>query len=187
MDAVVIGASAGAIDALRDILPRLPAKFGAAVIAVVHVPPDQPSLLHTLFSGSCKVEVKEAEDKEPLRPGVVYFAAPNYHLLVDDGPCLSLSCDPPVMFSRPSIDVLFESASDVFGDRLVGIVLTGANTDGAIGLSKICAAGGIGLVQDPTTAYSDTMPRAALKACSAAKAMTLAEIAARVALLGGVA
>ncbi len=159
---VVIGASAGGIEALNRIVPALPVDLAAAVIAVVHLPADRPSLLPSLYASRTRLEVKEADDKEPLRPGTIYFAPPGYHVLVERDLTLSLSIDPPVHFCRPSIDVLFESAADALGARVVGVLLSGANEDGAAGLEKIAIAGGATLVQDPGEASSATMPRAAI-------------------------
>ncbi|NYT40731.1 chemotaxis protein CheB [Sphingomonas sp. R-74633] len=175
--AVVIGASAGAIQALSLILPELPADFPLPVLVVVHVPADRSNILAPLFEPKCRMAVREAEDKEPALPGVIYFAPPDYHLLVETDGCLSLSTDEPVLHSRPSIDVLFESAADAFGDALVGVILTGANADGAQGLRAICDAGGTALVEEPETAYADTMPLAAIAACPAARVLTLEAIA----------
>jgi two-component system chemotaxis response regulator CheB len=121
--------------------------------------------------------VREAQDKEPVVPGTVYFAPPDYHLLVDKGPLLMLSVDDPVHYARPSIDVLFESAEDIFGERLLGIILSGANEDGAAGLRAIHAAGGIAVVQQPQGAYATLMPEAALLSTPQAKVLTLTEIA----------
>ncbi len=176
--AVVIGASAGAFDALSAILPQLPRNFPRPVLVVVHVPADKKSLMANLFASRCQVAAKEAEDKEPLIAGTVYFAPPDYHLLVEADGRLSLSSEEAVHYSRPSVDVLFESAADAYGPALVGVVLTGANADGAMGLRAVHAAGGIALVQRPDTAQVATMPRSALDACPAAQPMTLAEIAA---------
>ena len=176
-EAVVIGASAGALDALSIILPRLPRGFQLPVLAVVHLPPTQDSILASLLQAKCEVEVHEAVDKEPVRAGTVFFAPPDYHLLVESDKLLSLSADEPVNFSRPSIDVLFESAADAYGAGLIGIVLTGANNDGAAGLRAVHAAGGIALVQRPELAHASAMPLAALEACSEARALSLPEIA----------
>ncbi len=176
--AVVIGASAGAVEALTAILPALPGDFPLPVMVVVHVPPDKKSILADLFQYKCKVKVIEAEDKVAIEPASVYFAPPDYHLLVEKNQSLSLSSEEPVLFSRPAIDVLFETAADAYGESLIGIVLSGANEDGAKGLKAIVAAGGTALVQDPATAQSTPMPEAALKACPTALRLSLAEIAA---------
>ena len=171
--AVVIGGSAGALSALSEILSPLKKEFPLPVMVVVHLPPDKDSILASLLNAKCQLTVKEAEDKEPLQPGIVYIAPPDYHLLVEAGGYLSLSSDEPVLYSRPSIDVLFESASDSYGEALLGIILTGANNDGAQGLARIAKAEGTCLVQTPQTAYSSAMPEAALKACPTANAQTL--------------
>lgn len=175
--AVVIGASVGAIEALSVILPALPEDFPLPVFVVVHVASDSRSLLADLFSSRCRIPVKEAEDKEIIRSGTIYFAPAGYHLLVEPDFTLSLSSDEPVLYSRPSIDVLFESAADAYGDSLTGIVLTGANSDGAKGLHAICQSGGTALVQHPHTAVGSAMPQAALASCPLALAMSLEEIA----------
>ena len=163
VDAVVIGTSAGGIEALMVLLPALPKRLVAPVFVVVHLPRDRPSLLAGLFAARCAVPVREAEDKMPVEPGTVYFAPPDYHLLIDRGPSLALSADEAVNYSRPSIDVLFETAADRYGSRLAAIVLTGANADGASGLEAVKRAGGITIVQNPATASSSTMPAEALR------------------------
>lgn len=174
--AVVIGASAGALQALSRILPLLPADYPVPVLAVVHVPADRRNMLASVFQAKCRIQVREAEDKEPALGGTVYFAPPGYHLLVEHDGSLALSSDEEVLYSRPSIDVLFDSAADAYGPALLGIILTGANPDGAQGLKAIADAGGTALVEDPAEAYADAMPRAALKTCPTARAMTLDEI-----------
>lgn len=176
LQAVVIGASAGGVQALSQVLPALPVDFPIPVIVVVHIPPRRDNALVDLFADKCRIPVKEAEDKEPLEPGTIYFAPSDYHLLVEAGGSLALSSDEPVNHSRPAIDVLFESAADAFGSELAGIVLTGANSDGAAGLRAICAVGGRGIVQDPASAEMATMPRAALAACPGSQAMKLEDI-----------
>ncbi|MBD7940506.1 chemotaxis protein CheB [Brevundimonas guildfordensis] len=175
--AVVIGASAGGVQALLALLPSLPADFPWPVLVVLHVPADRSNVLAGLFEAKCSLEVKEAEDKETVRPGVVYFAPSDYHLLIEENGDLALSSDEAINYSRPSIDVLFESAADAYGERLVGIILTGANNDGAAGLAAVAAAGGVALVQDPAAAYARTMPQAARQACNAALVLSLERIA----------
>lgn len=174
---VVIGASAGAIQALSQILPSLPADFPLPILVVVHVPADRSNFLAPLFQDKCQLAVREADDKEPALGGTVYFAPPDYHLLLEVDGSLSLASDEPVQHSRPSIDVLFESAADAFGADVIGIVLTGANADGAAGLRAIAAAGGTPLVEDPQLAFADAMPDAARKACPSARVLTLDGIA----------
>ncbi|MBO9518503.1 MAG: chemotaxis protein CheB [Porphyrobacter sp.] len=175
--AVVIGASAGAIEALSVILPALPADFPAPVLIVVHIPADRGNFLSPLFAAKCQVSVREAEDKERAEPGTVYFAPSDYHLLVETDGTLALSGDEPVQHSRPSIDVLFESAADAYGAGLIGVVLTGANEDGSAGAHSIAVADGTLVVEDPSRAYADTMPRAAIRKCPGAHVMPLDAIA----------
>ncbi|MGZ5569339.1 MAG: chemotaxis protein CheB, partial [Limisphaerales bacterium] len=160
-EAIVIGTSAGGVEALLQIFPRLPAGFPLPILTVIHLPPDRHSGMADLFALKCQVRVKEAEDKEPIEPGCIYFAPPNYHILVESDRRLSLSAEEPVMYSRPSIDVLFESAADVYGEKLLGIILTGASSDGTNGLRKVCDAGGVGIVECPESAYVPTMPQSA--------------------------
>ncbi|WJH38602.1 chemotaxis protein CheB (plasmid) [Aliirhizobium terrae] len=171
--AIVVGASAGALEALTAILPDLPGDFPLPIIIVVHIPPDKRSVLAELFRAKCRIEVVEVEDKEPLRPATAYFAPPDYHLLVEDFETLGLTNEEPVLFSRPSIDVLFESAADVYGASAVAILLTGANQDGATGLLAIAEAGGHVIVQDPETAFAAAMPEAGLALCPDATVMSL--------------
>ena len=161
-EAVAIGASAGGIDALSVLLPALPASFRLAVLIVSHLPADSPSLLAETLGYRCALPVVEPDAGEPLLPGRVHLAPPGYHMLIDDDRTVALSIDSTVRYSRPSIDVLFESAAHVYGERLLGILLSGANDDGAHGLEVIRAMGGLAWVQDPQTAVSATMPRAAI-------------------------
>ncbi|MGA9893663.1 MAG: chemotaxis protein CheB [Xanthobacteraceae bacterium] len=177
IEAVVIGASAGALEALSIVLPALPAGYKRPVIVVVHVPPDKPSVLAELFRQRCNVNVREAEDKEPIKGGTIYFAPPDYHLLVEKDKSLALSSDDPVLFSRPSIDVLFESAADAYGPALLGVLLTGANQDGANGMKAVTKAGGIAVVQRPEDAFAPAMPEAGLAAAPSASVLSLEEIA----------
>lgn len=179
VEAIVIGASAGGIDALSLLLPELPASLRAPVFVVQHLPKDRPSLLVEVFSSKCAWRVREAEDKETVEPGCIYFAPPDYHLLLEaDGPQTVLSADEPVNFSRPSIDVLFESAADVYGSRLVGIILTGASQDGAAGLRKVQQSGGLTIVQQPSTAYAPLMAESARRLHPVDHVLELNDIAA---------
>lgn len=175
-EAIVIGTSAGAVEALSALLPRIPVDFPLPVLVVVHLPSDKKSVIAELMQEKCKVKVRESEDKEPIEAGTVYFAPPDYHLLIESDRSICLTVEEPVLYSRPSIDVLFESAAEVYGNKLLGIVLTGANPDGAKGLRSIMDAGGMGIVQDPGTASSPMMPEAALKTCPQAHTMTLDQI-----------
>lgn len=176
VEAVVVGGSAGSVAALGHILPALPAQF-PAVLVVVHVLPSAPSLLAELFRPRCAMRVQEAEAFETIEGGTIYFAPADYHLLVEPNRRCSLSIEPPVHFSRPSIDVLFESAAEAYGSTLLGLILTGASADGSLGLKAIDAAGGLTFVQDPYTADCDVMPRAALAAVPGANVVSLAKMA----------
>jgi two-component system chemotaxis response regulator CheB len=158
---IAIGASAGAIDALNHLLPALPPSLSATVVVVVHVPADRSSALAELFAAKCQVPVAEAEDKCPMTNGV-FFAPPDYHVLVERAGTLALSKEPPVNFSRPAIDVLFESVADGYRERGMGILLSGASVDGANGLCRIRMAGGLTWVQLPSSAAVPTMPESAL-------------------------
>lgn len=175
--AVVIGSSAGALEALSVILPCLPPEFPFPIFIVVHVPAGKQSVLADIFSAKCALRVVEAEDKEPVEAGSVYFAPPDYHMLIEDEHTIALSNEEEVLFSRPAIDVSFESAADIWEDRLIGIVLTGANHDGAKGLRAIVRAGGTAIVQDPDGAYARAMPEAAIAACPTAQVLSLPDIA----------
>jgi two-component system chemotaxis response regulator CheB len=185
VDAVVIGASAGGVEALSILLPALPGQMDAAVFVVLHLPRDRRSLLVDIFAPKCAVMVVEAQDKEPVACGTVYFAPPDYHLLLDDGPQLALSVDEPVHYSRPSIDVLFQSAADVYSDRVLGIILTGGNQDGAAGLDAVRRAGGVTVAQDPLEAQVALMPQSAIELGAAEFVLTLAGIAALLRTLAG--
>ena len=177
VDAVVIGTSAGGVEALSQVLPVLPADCRVPVMVVIHLPRERPSLLADIFRQKCALRVIEAQDKEAIAPGTVYFAPPDYHLLVDDGPSLALSDDELVNFSRPAIDVLFESAAECYRHRLCGVLLTGASHDGAAGLAAIRRAGGVTIVQQPETAHAATMVEAALKKGPVDHVLTLADLA----------
>ena len=177
IDAIVIGTSAGGVEALLALLPALPRALRAPVFVVLHLPRERPSLLVEIFRHKCAYAVQEAQDKETVQAGTIYFAPPDYHLLVDQGPALALSIDDPVHYSRPSIDVLFESAADIYGQRLLGIILTGGNEDGAAGLARVQAAGGTTVVQDPESAQMAMMPECALKLTRPDYVLPLAGIA----------
>lgn len=195
-EAVVIGGSAGGIEALNVLLPMLPAAFRPALIVVLHLRPDTPSLLPQLFSLRCALPVCEAEDKMPVRHGHLYLAPPDYHLLVEreshhgshhgseraEGVRLALSVDPPERFSRPSIDVLFESAAHAWREALLGILLSGANDDGARGLEAIRQCGGRTWVQAPDTASAETMPAEAIARGAVDEVLTLEAIGSRLRL-----
>jgi two-component system chemotaxis response regulator CheB len=177
IEVVVIGASAGGVEALAVLLPALPANLRAAVIIVLHLPRERPSLLADIFAARCALPVREAEDKEPIEPGTVYFAPPDYHLLLEKDGRIALSADEPVHYSRPSIDVLFESAADVYRERLLGIILTGANADGSEGIHAIHRAGGVTVVQEPENAKVPLMVISALRRSPADFVLPLDRIA----------
>jgi two-component system chemotaxis response regulator CheB len=173
---VAIGASAGGLHALCTLGSRLPADLGAALVVVQHRSRDS-RLLAGLLQDCTSLRVCEVNDKEPILAGHLYLGPPDYHLLVEEG-FLALSVDEPVRWSRPSIDVMFESAADAYGPAAVGVVLTGANADGARGLRRIADAGGKAVVQDPGSAEVRTMPAAAIEAVAEAVVLPLEEIAA---------
>ena len=183
VEAIVIGGSAGAFSALRVLVPALPPALAVPVLVVIHLPPDRPSAIAEVFQHDGLRRVKEADDKEPLVAGTVYFAPPAYHLLIETDRTLSLSADDPVHHSRPSIDVLFESAADAFGGGLLAVVLSGANEDGARGLKAVVDAGGQAIVQDPADAEHPLMPTAALRATAANAVLPVDAIAAMFATL----
>jgi two-component system, chemotaxis family, protein-glutamate methylesterase/glutaminase len=162
-DAVVIGASAGGLYAMIRILQPLPVDYPLPVIVVQHRSKDERNLLEEVLQQKCTVRIKQADEKELIQAGTVYFAPPDYHLLIENNSTFSLSFDPPVNYSRPSIDVLFETAANVFKENLLGIILTGANADGAKGIKKISLLGGTTIAQRPETADYPEMPRAAIK------------------------
>jgi len=175
-EAIVIGVSAGGMDALPIILEPLPENFPVPILIVQHISPHSDGYLSRYLDSICRVQVREAEEKDELCPGTVYLAPANYHLLVEEDKTLSLSVEERVNFARPSVDVLFETAAEAFGSRVVGIILTGANRDGSMGLKKIIQNGGLGIVQAPETAFAHDMPRAAIAACPAAHILPLHQI-----------
>ncbi len=162
IEAVVLGASAGGIEALLRVLDDLPQPWHLPLVVVLHLPEGHDSLLAEIFTERLRLPVLEAADKMPLVAGHVYFAPPGYHLSIERDRRFSLSCEPPVRFSRPSIDVLMASAADAYGPAVAGMLLTGANDDGAEGLQRIHLAGGITAVQDPDEAQISIMPQAAI-------------------------
>ena len=175
---VGIGTSWGGLAAMSRLLGELPADFSLPVVVVQHRSKDSDRLLTELLQDATDLKVSEVEDKEPLMPGTVHIAPANYHVLIDAG-YLSLTLEEPVRFSRPSIDVMLSSAADTYGSAAIGVVLTGANEDGARGLSDIVKRGGRALVQDPRTAEIPIMPDAALKAVPSAEVLTLEALAPR--------
>lgn len=176
LKAVVIGGSAGAIDILTDLIPSLPKDFPLPIMVVVHLPADKHSIVAELLNEKSDVTVTEARDKEHLEPGHVYVAPPDYHLLAERDGSISLSVEERVLYSRPSIDVLFETASDAYQEKLLGILLSGANEDGARGMRMISDNEGIVIVQDPSEAQSKTMPKSAIRKVPNAQIKTVSEI-----------
>lgn len=176
-EAVVIGCSAGGLQALKILLPELPAKLLLPVIIVQHISENSDGFIIEYLNQSSKITVKEAEDKEPIYSNTAYLAPPGYHLLIEAERIFSLSVDERVNYSCPSIDVLFESAAKVYGESLIGIVLTGANADGAHGLKTIKEHGGLAIVQNPVTAENPAMPKAALAAVDADYVVDIEQIA----------
>lgn len=174
---IVVGASAGGLRAFEQLFGGLPADFPVPIVAVQHRARDSRDAYADLLTKWTRLPVREVEDNDILRAPGVYLAPPDYHLLIERGR-LVLSVDEPVSHSRPSIDVLFETAADVYGARVVGVLLTGANADGSSGLLRIKQAGGFAIVQDPHTAESSTMPAAAIARAPVDRVLPLAEIAA---------
>ena len=160
--AVVIGASAGGLEAITEVLSSLGQNWAIPIIIAMHRSPDSDRSMVEFLDDKLPLKVKEAESWEKISSGTVYFAAPDYHLLVEKNEFLTYSLDAKVNFSRPSIDVLFETSADVYKENLIGIILTGANNDGSEGLKKIKNAGGLTIVQAPETAEHPEMPKAAI-------------------------
>lgn len=176
IDAIVIGASWGGLGAVSSILAKVPWRVGASVVLCQHQYPHAISTLAQVLRGRTKLKVMEVEDKMPLESGVLYVCPPNYHTLIERDRTFALSIDLPVMYCRPAIDVLFESAAEAYGERLAGVILTGANEDGAAGLYHVARCGGMPIIQKPQTAEVPVMPEAALKKVPWAHVMTLGEI-----------
>ncbi|MBN1219049.1 MAG: chemotaxis protein CheB [Anaerolineae bacterium] len=175
-EAIVIGTSAGGLNALQEILVPLPANFALPILVVQHRPPAPEDFLAFTLNELCQLRVKEADEKESIKPGFVYIAPANYHLLIEPDKTMSLSAEAKVCYSRPSIDVLFESAAEVYLSALIGIILTGANNDGTAGLKKIKKRGGLTIAQDPATAESEVMPLSAIRESVVDKIFSLPEI-----------
>ena len=178
----VVGTSWGGLAALRELVAGLPAGWGIAMVVVQHRHKRSNHLMTSLLQDGTRLNVCEIDDKTPIAAGSVYIAPPDYHTLIDEGHFV-LSTDEPVRYSRPSIDVTFVSAADTYAGRSVGVVLTGANADGARGLRRIADRGGLALVQRPDTAESPTMPAAALRAVPQARSLSISDIAATLASL----
>jgi two-component system, chemotaxis family, protein-glutamate methylesterase/glutaminase len=160
--AIVMGISTGGIGTLKPLLGALPADFPLPLIIVQHLSRETGDKMALLLDGLCAIHVKEADEQEVPVGGTVYLAPANYHLLIEPDGSFGFSTDPPVNFSRPSVDVLFESAAEAFGRGLIGVVLTGAGSDGGDGLKRIKENGGIAVVQDPDDATAGSMPKHAI-------------------------
>lgn len=176
-NAVVIGASAGGFHALGKLIPKFPKEFSMPIFIVQHISPTSDNYLATFLNKLSNLLVKEADEKEEIKAGYIYIAPPNYHLLIEEDHTISLSTEEKKNYSRPSIDILFETAAIAFGNKLIGIVLTGANNDGAEGLLAIKNAGGFCIVQKPMDAEEETMPVAAIEKAKPDKILKLDEIA----------
>ncbi|KMT52904.1 chemotaxis protein CheB [Pseudomonas fildesensis] len=183
IEAIVVGASAGGVEALLNIFGELPDTFGLPIIAVLHLPDERRSQLAQVFARRLRVPVREAQDKEVIQAGTVYFAGPGYHLSVEHDRSLSLSQEDRVHHSRPAIDYLFASAADTYGQGLLAILLTGANQDGARGLAHVKQSGGTTVVQDPKEARIAVMPLAAMAVCAPDHILPLSRIASLLASL----
>lgn len=173
---VVIGGSAGSLEIVLDIITALPSNPQAVFIIILHRKNDKDSILENLISHKTSLVVTEVEDKEPIVINRIYIAPPDYHLLIENEDCFSLDSSEKVNFSRPSIDVSFESAAEIFRERVIGILLSGANADGANGLSTIKKMGGHTIVQNPRSAEVGFMPQQAIKLGVVDKVMDASQI-----------
>lgn len=177
IEAVAIGTSAGGIEALSFLLPNIPAGSTKAFFIVQHILADSDSTFIMLMKEKCRIRVREACNTDEIMPGSIYFAPPDYHLMVEKNFSLSVLMEEKINFSRPSIDVLFETAAEVFMNKLTGILLTGVNRDGSAGLKRIRELGGRTIVQSPDDAAFPEMPLSALRLFRPDAVMTLEEIA----------
>lgn len=175
-EAIVMGVSAGGLATLSAILRGLPDRYPLPVIIIQHRSKEERNLLEEVLQSRCTIPIRQAEEKERIAAGAVYFAPPDYHLLIGEDRRFVLTYDEPVHFSRPSIDLLFETAAEAYEDKLVGIILTGASKDGAEGIHAISHAGGYTIAQDPKEAPYPLMPRAAIATGSVRSILTSDEI-----------
>lgn len=173
---IAIGTSLGGLSALKFVLRSLPAGFRPAIAIVQHRHKESDTTLSDFLQQFTSLPIRDVEDKDKILPGHVYMAPADYHLLVEVD-YFSLSTDDPVSYARPSIDVLFETAAESFRDRLIGILLTGANHDGVYGLSQVKARGGLTIVQEPITAESPVLPQAAIASVAVDRILPLSHIA----------
>ncbi len=176
---LVLGASAGGVAALQQLVQALPPTLSLPVLVVLHLPRERPSRIADVLGAGTRLRVREAEDKQPLEPGTVTIAPPDYHMLVEDREGIALSLDEPVLYSRPAIDPLFESAAAVFGAAVVAILLTGASTDGSAGVASVRAAGGQAWLQCPDEAEAPLMPASALRHAGADAVLSLSQLCER--------
>jgi two-component system, chemotaxis family, protein-glutamate methylesterase/glutaminase len=176
-EVVVIGGSAGSLEVVLNMVGAFQEHTNTTFIIVLHRKNDVQSILEELLSARTSIKVKEVEDKDPILPNNIYIAPPNYHLLIEDEKIFSLDCSEKVHFSRPSIDITFESVAQVYGTRAIGVLLSGANADGAEGLAKIKRGGGYTIVQDPSSSDVSYMPEQAIKLKAFDKILHAEEIA----------
>ncbi|MCD4773663.1 MAG: chemotaxis protein CheB [Bacteroidales bacterium] len=174
--AIVIGTSAGGLNALKIVFSSLHENFSIPILVVQHISSHSDNYITKFFNNLCMLNVKEADEKEKIEPGNIYFAPPNFHMMVEEDKSISLSVDKKVNFSRPSIDVLFETAVYAYCPALIGIILTGANNDGAKGLKLINDNGGLTIAQNPKTAETRTMPQEAINISKTNNILDLEEI-----------
>lgn len=175
-ECVVMGASAGGLEAFTEVLSPLPASFPLPIVIVQHLLEHDDSYLAVHLDRVCQLKAIEAVDKERIKPGVIYTSPPGYHMLIENNKTISLSAEPPVNYSRPSIDLLFESAANTYRDKLICILMTGANNDGSKGMSCVHNLNGICIVQDPATASASMMPASAIEATQVDYIMTFKQI-----------
>jgi len=173
---IVIGVSTGGLKAIKAILSVLPSEFALSIIIVMHRHKETDGYLERSLDDGCKMHVKQADEKEEIKAGIVYVAPPNYHLLIEDDCTFSISVEGPINYARPSVDVVFESAAEIYREGLIGIILTGANKDGSLGLKKIKESGGLAIVQTPETSEAAEMPKAAIAAADPDYVLPLDEI-----------
>lgn len=183
-EAIVIGASAGGFNAYTQIISALPPDFPLPLMLVQHCMESENSYLATHLNNHCKLEVVEVTDKQKIEPGYVYVCPPGYHLLIESKHHMALSLEPPLNYSRPSIDLLFESAANVYHDKLICILLTGASNDGTSGMKYVHELGGLCVVQDPRTADAQTMPQSAINCIPVNYILPLSDIGNWIAALG---
>ncbi|MFV8342983.1 chemotaxis protein CheB [Flavobacterium sp. XS2P39] len=176
-DAIVIGVSSGGLNALKIIFAALPVHFNIPIIIVQHLGAHSDSNWIKILNEKSHLDIKEADEKEKIEKGKIYFAPPNYHLLIEKDKTFSLTIDQRVSFARPSIDVLFETAAEAYTNKLIGVVLTGSNYDGTEGIKRIKQCGGLAIIQDPKTAESAYMPASAIKAIVPDYVLSLEDIA----------